>query len=719
LARTIQIKIMSGQPTVRVWVEDVVMPAYLPLAHQDFSRAANHFADALKSPENLGEAKHLPANQSDIHYWLGVALNWLGEKKSAREHWQGAVEAGSSARPELRPGGRLAGSRNGFRLARAQTRSNFMSRAFIKLNIVLAALVALTQLRAEPASTNPPARLLLDFTHNNPGEPFPQTAFLDPRRLADWGYNGQVNGSIASIQTFDTLAPGLLPEGSVEREWARGRAEELRRRVKAAHDAGIKFFAGTDVFVLPKALVQQFRDEICDERGRIDIHRPKTQEIFCALLRETFERVPELDGIVVRTGEVYLQEYPYHAASADTGESQRQGNSAILRGPQSHVELIRILRDEVCVKRGKTVIYRTWSFGPNSFHENPKYYLEVTDAIEPHPNLVFSVKHQKGDFHQLTPFNPTLMIGRHRQLVEVQCQREAYGKGAHPYYIGQGVIEGWEEYAWLMKPGAPRGLRDVVTNALCAGVWTWSRGGGWEGPYIRNELWCELNAYVVSQFARNPARGEEDIFNEFARGKLGLRGGDVAKFRELNLLSTRAVLRGQLTTLGANINVWWARDHFLDEPDLSDFIRKGLVEKALAEKAEAVAMWKRIEELARQIHFPDAATQEFVESSATYGCIKYAIIEQAWTILFYGKMGDASGQYDRERLGKAIGAYDVLWSEWKDLKQKHPACATLYLDVGFDHKPGLGAAVNRYRRVLDASGKAPGRDLLELLSKPR
>ena len=31
------------------------------------------------------------ANQSDIHYWLGVALDLLGEKKSAREHWLAAA----------------------------------------------------------------------------------------------------------------------------------------------------------------------------------------------------------------------------------------------------------------------------------------------------------------------------------------------------------------------------------------------------------------------------------------------------------------------------------------------------------------------------------------------------------------------------------------------------------------------------------------------------
>jgi hypothetical protein len=280
----------------------------------------------------------------------------------------------------------------------------------------------------------------------------------------------------------------------------------------------------------------------------------------------------------------------------------------------------------------------------------------------------------------------------------VQSQREAYGKGAHPYYIGQGVLEGWEEYAWMMKPGAPRGLRDAAANPLFAGVWVWSRGGGWEGPYIRNGLWCDLNTHVVGRFALDPSRSEPDLFRDFARRRLGLDEADAGKFRELNLLSTRAVLRGQLTTLGAAIDVWWARDHFFEEPDLSDFVRRGLVEKALAEKADAVAMWRRIEDLAKEIRFADAGTAEFVKTSATYGRIKYAIVEQAWRILFAGKAGDATGRYDRETLRDAIGKYDALWAEWRALERDRPSCATIHRDVGFEGRPGLGAAVNRYRR---------------------
>lgn len=538
---------------------------------------------------------------------------------------------------------------------------------------------------------------VLDMAYPNPGEDYPASRFMDPQFLAEWGYNGQVIGSIGGIQTFDELAPGLLPVGSVERNWAERRAEILREQVRIAHAAGLRCFARTDMFMLPKKLVTRFKGEICDEQGRIDIERPKTKEIFRALLRESFERVPDLDGIVVRTGEVYLQDYPYHAASGNSSDGNRQGGSAILRGEQSHITILNIYREEVCERLNKKIIYRTWSFGPMNFHENPKYYLKVTDAIEPHTNLIFSIKHQKGDFHQLTVWNPTLMIGRHRQIVEVQCQREAYGKGAHPYYIGDGVINGWEEYAWMMKPGQPKGLRDVITNDLCAGVWTWSRGGGWEGPYLKNELWCELNAYVVAKFAQDPSRSEVDIFNEFARTRLKLSGEDIKRFRALNLLSAKAVLRGQLTTLGAKVNEWWARDNFFEEPDLSDFVKKGLVESALAEKAVSVAIWRQIEALARETNFPDHKTKEFVEVSASYGRIKYEIIQQAWIVLLYAKQGDAVRQQQQQDIADAIARYDALWAEWRALKDDHPCCATLHKDLGFDNHPGLGAAMNRYR----------------------
>jgi tetratricopeptide (TPR) repeat protein len=61
------------------------------LAGGDAEQARDHFQTALCAPSNLGEAKHLLANHSDVHYWLGVALAALGEKAAARNQWLAAA----------------------------------------------------------------------------------------------------------------------------------------------------------------------------------------------------------------------------------------------------------------------------------------------------------------------------------------------------------------------------------------------------------------------------------------------------------------------------------------------------------------------------------------------------------------------------------------------------------------------------------------------------
>lgn len=560
--------------------------------------------------------------------------------------------------------------------------------------LLVAGIISATGLRSSAGQTNSvaPTRFILDMVHDNPGEPPQMTAFRDPQTLAAWDYNGQViEDGADSCETFDAIAPDLFAKDPAARKWIEEHAAALEGKARLAHAAGLKAYAWFQFIVLPKVLVMKFKDQICDRYGRIDLERPMTQKILRVQINEIFDRCPDLDGLVIRTGEIYLHDSPFHAASANVNESKMQSSTAILHGARSHVALLKILRDEVCVKRGKMVFYRTWDFG-NNFHVNPKYYLKVTDAIKPHTNLIFSIKHQAGDFLRMTPFNPTLGIGKHRQIVEVQCQREAYGKGAHPFYIGDGVINGWEEDA------TKRGLRDIVDDTNFAGVWTWSRGGGWEGPYITNELWCALNAYVISKYVENPKRTEEEIFNEFAARQLHLSGADVKKFRELNLLSAAAVLRGQCSLIQP-VDLWWARDDFMAAPDLRAFDTTNLISAVLSEKAQAVANWDRIETLAHEIHFADAATQEFVETSCAYGRIKYSIFEQGWTVLLYGALGDDTKQYNCQKISTAIQRYDSLWNEWRELKATHPTCATLYKDKAFGNKPGLGAVVDRYRRI--------------------
>jgi len=528
---------------------------------------------------------------------------------------------------------------------------------------------------------------VLDMVHHNPGEAQTKSMFLDPSLLKSWGFNGEVPREFVQCAvTFDSFDKDIFPPGSEERAWVENNARNLEAQIKAMKAAGLPCYPSTDFIVLPKRLVAKYKAEICDERGRVDVSRPKTKEILRAMIGEIFKRFPDLGGLTVRYGETYLEDVPYHT-----------GGNPILREQESHVELINLLREEICVKLNKVLFYRTWDTTGVRLHDNPKYYLSVTDRIEPHPNLCFSMKYQLGDFHRLSQFNPCLGIGKHRQIVEVQSQPEAYGKCAYPNYDGQGVIEGWEEYAGRT---GPKGLRDLVGNPLFAGVWTWSRGGGWKGPYIPNEFWCELNTYVVAKWAQNPARTEEDLFNEFAREIAGIKDAEnLARFRRIALLSAAGVLRSQ-NSLVHKLNVWWNRDEYFADltGQMSDIGKAGQTGAFLREKAEATATWIEIERLSRELQVPDPKLAEFIRVSCTYGRIKCEIIEQMCQVLLYGLAAQETNTKD-PRVAAALARYDQLWAEWRQLRVDHPdSCATLYTDRDFRDKPGMGAAIDKFRQ---------------------
>jgi len=148
-----------------------------------------------------------------------------------------------------------------------------------------------------------PERFVLNMVQDNPGEPPQSSAFRDARKLADWGYNGQViEAGADSCETFEAMAPDLLPKDAEARIWIEQRAQALELKAQQAHAAGIKAYAWMQFVLLPKALVARYQNDICDERGRIDLERPMTQTILRAQIAELFARCPSLNGLVVRTG---------------------------------------------------------------------------------------------------------------------------------------------------------------------------------------------------------------------------------------------------------------------------------------------------------------------------------------------------------------------------------------------------------------------------------
>lgn len=546
------------------------------------------------------------------------------------------------------------------------------NKRFISAFLVLWLMVLPVAIGAEP--------FILDMVHHNPGEAATQTQFLDPQLLSNWGFNGQVlNDYVQAAVTYESFDPDLFAADSEAEAWRKSREEQINSQIKKAVEAGIGVYYFTDFIVFPKELINKYKKKICNSRGEIDIHKKLTQQLVRISIREIFERFPQIDGLVVRTGEVYSHNVPYHL-----------GNNPILKGVRSHKILLQIMREEIAVKLDKKLIYRTWDFG--LLHTHARNYKRLASAIEPHKNLIFSIKHTNGDFHRTELFNTTIALGKHPQLIEIQCQREYEGKGAHPNYIMEGVVNGFEELRILQEPGSLISLKQFKEHPLYAGIWTWTRGGGWQGPYIDNEFWCSMNAWIAAQWALDPKQSEEEIFNRFGL-KFGFEGDNLKKLRKIALLSADGVIRGRASTEG-KINVWWTRDHYIGAPP-------AMTQKALEEKSEAVLIWREIEALAGEIDIDDKVLQDFIRVSCSYGRIKYEIFEKSWKIIALDRNGQGTGS----EVKMLIAEYDALWDEYRKLKADNPACPTLYRDtaMGYEHnvgafdKPGIGAAINKLR----------------------
>lgn len=569
-------------------------------------------------------------------------------------------------------------------------------------------------------------RFILDMVHHNPGEPPFASRFLDPAHLADYGFNGQVFKHINCIATFAQLGVDVFPAGTPERAWLDDFTPGIEREIAAAKARGLMVFYHIDLFVLPRRLVEHFRSEICDPvSGRILLDRPRTLEIHRVLFAELRARFPEVDGYIIRVGETYLFDTPHHVGNgpiprlgpawsptyhyAETLGGTQAGPVWTPAQVEAYVTLLQLLRDEVCVRHDRMVFFRTWDIFPDKLHARLDHYLEVTERIAPHPKLVFSIKHTALDFWRRVKVNECLTQGRHRQIIEVQCQREYEGKGAYPNYVMGGVINGFEENAVKI------GLKDMLGHPLISGVYGWSRGGGWYGPYIPDEFWPDLNAYVLARFVAHPSRSEELILQDYAVGKIGLVPEDARRFRRLCLLSARAILLGrQCEAFDRELHeevlpaACWMRDDRLGgRGQLAVVLRfladHGRLDCALAEKAEAVRIWEEITALAGAIRWPDGSCGEFVRVSAEYGRLLFEIIYQGWRVLISGQRDD-----DPAELAEAIGRYDERWQEYRALAA-NPLCASLYHGEYFSlpgapAAPGMDESVAYYKMRLAAGG---------------
>jgi len=482
--------------------------------------------------------------------------------------------------------------------------------------------------------------------------------FNDPKVLKKMGFNSKsyflFDSPMLAIN-WDGLSPDILPVGSPDRIWVEKKAHRLDSMYTACKKNGIDVYAMSDLVLFPKRLIEKYGIEKTFGIPSDSL----TEKLLRFQVREMFKQFPQMDGIVVRIGETYLEDAPYHK-----GHIENKDNA-----DKTIIPLINILRDEICVKLNKKLIFRTWW----AFDTDAKKYEYISEKVEPHNNLVISIKHCEGDFHRGNTFSKVLGLGRHQQLVEVQCAREYEGKGAFPNYISRGVIDGFTEHDYRKKEGKISNIKELYATGKMVGMWTWSRGGGWEGPYIKNELWCELNAWVMAQWAKNPTESEVSIFDRYARKVLKLNKKDAAKFRKIALLSEEATLLGMRSKAYPNdVFAMWVRDEYITFPVLPKDTKKAAV--IVAEKVEAEKMWNEIVELSKQIKFKDKTTERTVLVTCEYGRQMYRI----FNALFQLSSIDA-GYSTADNTKKYIAQYDNAWEILQSLPKQYPAeCPSLF-----------------------------------------
>lgn len=567
--------------------------------------------------------------------------------------------------------------------------------------------------------------LIYDMVHNNPGLAPYETAYIDPVFLKDRGYNGKVFDIFQCAQfgiTWDTLdkknpeRENVFPKGSKERRWVLAKQEELKEKYRRVKGAGLEVHFMMDIIVLP-VRIRELYPEILNQQGKIDIQKPKMKEILDVLFDEMFQVFPEIDGIYIRFGETYVGvrfDTPYHL-----------GNNPILEDAEGyHIFLIKYLQQKVCREYHKKIFYRSWGFG--AFQYNPDYYLKISNSIEVHPDFYFCIKHTQGDFHRTFPFNQCLNIGRHNQIVEIQAAREYEGKGAYPNYIGDGVINGFEEFKWGMREDQAQCLKDVVNcpESRIAGIWTWSRGGGWDGPYLNGkngeagkvkvengcELWVDVNAYVITHWAKDTSHSDKYYALQYAKEELHMLAKDAELFYEILLLSAKAVLLGRGTNTEAyGWDVFWTRDQNIEYSRiLSNLVgahRRGNMDLLLDEKKRSVEIWQYIVSLAERMG-GNVEKKPYIVMTCKYGLYLYRLYE----IIYRANALAILGGHKTE-VEQAVEEYDAVWEKWDELYRTSKGCPTLYekedtyLDlIGYNWNRGLDAAITPLR-TLDENGR--------------
>jgi hypothetical protein len=549
--------------------------------------------------------------------------------------------------------------------------------------------------------------------------------------LYKWGVRQVVAGSLDCSSYLNAIPGGPWYDESGLSQVAK-EIETNKAAILAAHTDGMQIFLSSDLFQFPTLLLKKYKDNLTWPNSKcfgytlgptcIDIRANTTRVFLRLLFDEMITTFPDLDGVVLRYGE-------------NSPCNEHEGNAPYnTADPIPSLQLLlEFLREELCVARNLTVIFRTWDTSTTLFHANVTFYKAITDNVEPHPKLVFSIKHTALDFWRRVAVNPTLAVGKHKQVVEAEIAGMYFACGTVPLYIGNGLINGFSEnnpplgMASLFQSTSLLG--GVLTNHQCDEIVP-------SAPYF----WPRLEQSVISSWSSNTSLSEESLFDAYLFTELGITNS-----------SARLALRQiALDAMDAHLKMWTVEafdpivdPSQMDRPTANWFVRSSIgglyqldptghesdchaynithcmvfpflgetngFEAALQEKNEAANMFAEINSTAYSIVAPAIPRIEDAQAllaSTELGAYNAKIVATGWTVMAFGWRGDKTGKYNVSAIQDGIKLYDLLWTDYLALPLKLPGYVlsnSLLNDTFWVHpnsgQPGMRQSIDRYRNV--------------------
>lgn len=443
----------------------------------------------------------------------------------------------------------------------------------------------------------------------NPGEPAVQSRYHDFDELRTLGYNALAiyeTTGISGLENAEVISSTEL------KRWVQNHFDRVDRTIEQARAADLDVYLFYDALVLARDVVER------DVNALTCRHRPNTLcpasdraiELSLSALESILLRWPGIAGVVYRFGDTDADRLPYLVGN-DIYSPHCPRCSQFGRADRITTLLERV-HGVVVGQHGKRLIARAWNLRPNGIHDSTDLARRVIERLpapvtapDPEskktagdgPAFMLSFKFTQTDFWRYQKWNPSSLVAGDVPIIyELQCQREFEGKGGLPNW----QLPLWRDgYPESVGDGAVRGLAEAVDRVNLAGLWAWVRGGGWGGPFIKDETWVDANVFAVPRLADNPKADVAGIGRQWIDERLSLDTEAEADLL-MDILERSPEFVCQAFYIGpfaaSKADPWhpnadWIQDDVLDADSAWRMIQRlpeSKLDEVIAEKAAAV-----------------------------------------------------------------------------------------------------------------------------------